>query len=168
MLWSASRCLRIPMASWGQLSDVGLMLRVNESVAGQNLSMQELSDHTHHTPGTGLTAGCGGLMRSEKTTHTHTHNTSSQNTHWGSVVSHKGNFTRTELQKEPPPYKKNTLLHVFTCHHVFLRLQHRYEPTPPVTFWWQLSNVDVWPLIWPKATLLSRVSTLLFLFAASV
>lgn len=38
-------------------------VRVEESVPGQNLSTLELSDQTHHTPGTGPVTEPGGLTR---------------------------------------------------------------------------------------------------------
>lgn len=66
MLWSTSLSRRSMMASWGQLPGACRTVRVREFVPGQNLSMQELSDHTVHTPGAEPTTGPGGLMRREK------------------------------------------------------------------------------------------------------
>lgn len=52
--------------SSGQLPGFSRIVKVRESVVGQNLSIWESSDHKHHTPGAGPTAELVGLLTREK------------------------------------------------------------------------------------------------------
>ena len=63
MLRSSSLSRSTAMPSWGQLSGAWHAVRVREFVPGQNLSVQEPSDHTLHAPGAGPTTGPGVLAR---------------------------------------------------------------------------------------------------------